>query len=75
MPEFTIPAQGHAAIVNDATIAACRAIYVGVGGDISVICNGVTVVYKNAVAGTIIPVFATKVTAANTTATNLVALF
>lgn len=69
------PAGNAAAIVNDVAIASCRAIYVGVGGDISVVVNGVTVVFKNAVTGSIIPIFCTKVNASGTTATNLVALW
>jgi len=70
------PGGSAAAIVNDAAIASCRAIYVGVGGDISMKINGgTTLEFKNAQAGSIIPVNATLVTAANTTATNLIALW
>lgn len=69
------PAGNAAAIVLDTAIASCRAIYVGVGGDISVVVAGQTIVFKNAVAGSIIPLNATKVNSSGTTATNLVALW
>lgn len=75
---FAAPADQAIAIVNDVAFQKCRAIYVGGGGDISVVMGGVdgnTVIFKSVATGTILPVMATKVTAANTTATNLVALF
>ena len=68
-------ATAHAAIVNDTAFGQCRAIYVGVGGDITISCNGADVLYKNAPSGAILPVQATQVKASNTTATNLVALY
>lgn len=71
----TEPATQHAAIVINTAYDEARAIYVGVGGDISIVCNGITVVYKNAVAGSVIPVNSTNVTTTNTTATDLVALY
>jgi len=56
--------------------AICRAIYVGVGGDVVVITaqdNAVT--FKNAASGTVLPVNCQRVNATNTTATNLIALY
>lgn len=53
-----------------------RGIYVGVGGDIAVVsAQGTVVTFKNAVAGTILPVRCKRVNVTNTTATNLVGLF
>jgi hypothetical protein len=76
---FAAPATEAEAIVNDAAFSEpCRAIYVGVAGDVSAkMSEGAktTVVFKNAPAGSILPVSATIVTAANTSATNLIALF
>jgi hypothetical protein len=68
-------ATAHAAIVNDTAFGQCRAIYVGVGGDITISCNGTDVLYKNAQSGSTIAIQATQVKSTNTTATNLVALF
>lgn len=52
-----------------------RAIYVGGDGDIEVTQrNGTTVVFKNAKAGSVIPIVCTHVLSTNTTATNLVGL-
>ena len=65
----------HAAIVNDTAFGLCRAIYVGVGGDITISCNGTDVLYKNAQSGSTIAIQATQVKSTNTTAANLVALF
>jgi hypothetical protein len=69
------PAYDAVPIVNDVAIASCRAIYVGVGGDISVQTAGGARIFKNAISGTIIPVNAIKVNASGTTATNLLAMF
>lgn len=52
-----------------------RAIYVGVGGDVAAVVNGVAVVYKNVPTGTTLPIRATRINNTNTTATNMVALF
>jgi hypothetical protein len=79
------PADGAFAITPDdantfdqlgAPVPVCRGIYVGVAGDVSLVTKGgQTLVFKNATAGSIIPVRAKQVTAANTSATNLIALF
>ena len=56
--------------------ATYEAFYIGVGGDISLDCatSGANIVFKNVASGQILPVRATVVNAANTTATNIVAL-
>ena len=53
----------------------CRALYVGTGGDVSVVCGGSTVVFANAQSGSVLPVEVTRVNATGTTASNLVALY
>ena len=70
------PALDAEAIVNGTAFSrVCRGIYVGVGGIINLeLEDGGTVVFKGAVAGTVIPVRAVKVLSATTTATDLVAL-
>jgi len=64
---------------NDSTdlpLGICRAIYVGVGGDISIDdLSGETVVFKNAISGSVIPVQTARVNATATTATDLIALY
>jgi len=64
---------------NDSTdlpLGICRAIYVGVGGDISIDdLSGETVVFKNAISGSVIPVQTARVNATGTTATDLIALY
>ena len=52
-----------------------RALYVGTGGDVTVlVASGQTVVFKNAAAGSIIPCTVNKVFSAGTTASNIVGL-
>ena len=68
---------------NDSTdlpLGVCRAIYVGVGGDISIDdlsgeAAGESVVFVGALAGSVIPVQTARVNATGTTATDLVALY
>lgn len=52
-------------------------IYVGVGGDVKVDVSGsgTAIVFKNCIAGTVLPVKVDRVYATNTTATDLVALY
>jgi hypothetical protein len=54
-----------------------RALYIGSGGDVSIISPGDTtpVLYRNLQAGTIHPVRAKIVRATGTTATNIVAIW
>jgi len=54
---------------------ACRSIYVGVAGDVQVTTvKGTTLIFKNAQAGSTIPVRCSRVWNTNTTATNLLGL-
>lgn len=54
----------------------CRALFVGVGGDVVAIdANGTAVTFKNVASGTILPIRTVRVNSTNTTATNLVALW
>jgi len=53
----------------------CRAIYVGVGGDINLITvGGTTLLFKGALAGSVIPIMCQQVKSTLTTATNLVGI-
>lgn len=75
------PSSAPAAITphNSTNFAVpCRGIYVGVTGNVAVIPlvgDGTPVVFKNAAAGSVIPVIATRVNATGTTATDLVGMF
>lgn len=77
--QLSAPATGAFAITpSDSTdfSTAVRGIYVGVGGDVVVVCKeGGAVTFKNAVAGSVIPIRATRVNSTSTTATNLVGLY
>jgi hypothetical protein len=53
----------------------CRALYVGVGGNVSVILNGVTCVYQGVPSGSVLPINADRVTIANTSASAIIALY
>jgi hypothetical protein len=77
---LTSPASSHAAIVPDNSNDLnpwCRAIYVGVGGDIQLTLadGGNTVVYKAVPQGSVLSVRARRVWATNTTASSLIALW
>jgi hypothetical protein len=53
----------------------CRALYVGTSGNVSVVSlGGTTTIFNNVLGGTILPIAFTKVTQANTTASNMVAM-
>lgn len=74
------PAQGYAAVTphdtNPLPVAGARGLYVGVGGDISLISpQGDTVLFKGVPTGAILPVAANVVRATGTTATDIVALY
>lgn len=74
------PATGAEPITPSNTVemdAISRGIYVGVGGDIVVVpaSGDGTILFKGAVAGSIIPIRAKRVNATGTTATDLVSLY
>jgi hypothetical protein len=52
----------------------CRALYVGVAGDVTGIVNGAVVTFTAAPVG-VLPVRFTRINAVATTATNMVALY
>ena len=84
MPDFTpsnpgalFPALKLTAVTpSDATVlVGVRALWVGGAGNVSVIaCNDTAAVTLTVPAGTLLPIFASKVMAA-TTATNIVAMY
>lgn len=60
---------------DSTSIALCRALYIGVSGDVAVVTKGGgTVTFKAAPVG-ILPVRVSKVMSTNTTATNILALY
>lgn len=75
------PAHTFEAIIPDDGAdlpnGACRAIYVGTGGNVSIYAKGSTtaVVFKNLAAGATLPAVATRVLVTNTTADDLIALY
>lgn len=82
MTDQTFPSGNAVAVTPSDTVDlttkrdGCRALYVGVAGDIAAVLPTETVItLKNAVAGTILPVRCVRVNATDTTATDLVALF
>jgi hypothetical protein len=53
-----------------------RALYIGVGGDVSVLMSGGTsVTFVGLLAGSILPIRANRVNATSTTATDIVSLY
>lgn len=77
MANMTDPAYGAFAVTkSDATVlAAVRALYIGVTGDVAIMPRGsTTAVTFKAVPVGILPVQCTKVMSTNTTATDIVAL-
>lgn len=77
---LTIPGARFAAITKSDTVNltyVTRGIYVGVGGDISAegAISGTAVVFKGAVAGSVLPLQVTRVNSTATTATDLVGLY
>lgn len=55
----------------------CRGLYVGVGGDVTVVMFGeiVTKTFKNAAEGRVLPIRVRRVMATGTTATNILGLY
>lgn len=77
---ITAPADSFPAITpSDSTDFAegvCRGIYVGVAGDVVAVDKaGNATTFKNAIAGSILPIEAKRVNATNTSASDLVALY
>ncbi len=77
---LTSPARnGFSISPNDSVdlSVTCRALFVGVAGDISVILanDSSSVVFKNIPAGTVLPISAKRVEATLTTATNILGLY
>lgn len=72
-------AHGAAVTPNDSTdlsAGATRGLYVGVSGDVKVtLASGATVAFVGLASGLFHPVSATRVWAAGTTATNIVACY
>lgn len=78
--DWTAPAESGASITpsdsTDLPGGACRAIWVGGDGNISIVTpGGATVVYSGAKAGSVLPARAKRVKATGTTATSLVAMY
>ena len=73
------PGKSHFAITTSDSVDftnSFRAIYVGTAGDVVIVAlDGTAVTYKNAVAGSVIPMRGKRVNATNTTASNLVGIY
>ncbi|WP_425105493.1 spike base protein, RCAP_Rcc01079 family [Ancylobacter sp.] len=71
------PASGIIAVTPSDTVdlaTVSRGIFVGTGGNISLICGGTTGLFKNVPSGTTLPVCASRVRATGTTAADIIAL-
>lgn len=54
----------------------CRGLYVGVGGNMSVVAaDGTSATFLNVASGQLLPVQAKRVNSTSTTATNIIALY
>ncbi len=71
------PAMGGAIVVLDTAFTyPSRGIWVGGAGNVSaLLSNGDTVILIGVLAGTLLPLRATKITTSGTSATNMVALW
>lgn len=63
------------AVTINTSFNVCAGLYVGTAGDVAATVGGTTVVFKGVQAGSIIPVRATNVPTAGTTAADIVALY
>ncbi len=73
----TSPAAKAIAIVpNDSTIIACRALFVGTGGNINALLIGDTAaqLFKNVPSGSMLDIACQKVLSTNTTAADILGL-
>lgn len=68
---FALTASDSADVPN----GTCRALYVGTGGNVSVITGGSTVTFVGVLGGTVLPVSCSRVRSTGTTASNIVALY
>lgn len=73
---FQVPNRAVAVTPSDTTEVFASAIYVGSGGNLSVITEGGdTVTFSNVPAGTTLVVRVVRIRATNTTATNIVRMW
>ena len=77
--DYTAPATDFVAITpSDSTFftnGVCRAIYIGVTGDVTCLNNEGNAITFKAVPVGVLPVMTTRVNSTSTTATNMVALY
>jgi hypothetical protein len=75
----TVPAQNGVAVTpsNSGSIAECRAVWVGVGGDITVDFrnSGTNITIAGVAAGSLLPIDVSRVYATGTTATDIVVIW
>lgn len=71
--------NGFSITPNDSTdlSVTCRALFIGIGGDVSVVLAGdaSSIVFKNIPAGTIVPISVKRVDATLTTAADILGLY
>jgi hypothetical protein len=73
---FQVPNRAVAVTPSDTTEVFASAIYVGSGGNVSVITEGGdTVTFSNVPAGTTLVIRVTRIRATSTTATNIVRMW
>ena len=79
MKSATRPAADFAVVTpsnTDDLPQPCRALWVGVGGDVTAVSlTGATVQFKNVPSGYPLPIIARRITVAGTNASSLVALY
>lgn len=78
--DILAPALNYAAVTpSDSTVfpfGLCRALYVGVAGNVTVLsAGGAAVTFSGVPAGVILPIRCKRVNSTSTTATNIVALY
>lgn len=73
---FQVPNRAVAVTPSDTTEVFASAIYVGSGGNVSVVTEGGdTVTFSNVPAGTTLVIRVTRIRATSTTATNIVRMW
>ena len=77
--ESSVPANQAEAVTTSDTVnlsGTARALYIGVGGNVTVLMpDGTTVLFTGVQSGTILPVRVRRVNSTATTATSIVALY